>query len=399
MINTVGDTYFSFEESGIIDGAMNEITPEFIMRLGFASASVEHRILVAYSNCAVCRLLANSFIAGAASCGAQITEADAEIYSVMCYISRAYIFNLAVFIEYDNGGLKIRMTDKFGLPLPRTLCKKIQLSSSAHERAPISDIHAPKGIAGVPDMYAEELSGRYNLGGMRLSVEGKSKSSEILRSCLRRSGAVLVSSAERVPVFSVSEDGMSLQFRDEKSEWYDAGHAQAILAFLHFLSGSRELAVFPSAPAISEQIADDFGGRVLRIGRDDGARDTFITHNSFHDAISAVLFICSYLKNRKKTLSEISVNIPSFTLISREVNLNKDRKAILDAIAKSRDGLHKEQAGCLRVCADGGWVSISPSRSKSSLRITGEGVSEEIASELCNLFVEKALTFDSSLQN
>lgn len=395
IITNIG---FSFSEPGVISGMMSEITPELTMRLGSAAAEVSPRIAVACSPSAVCRVLLNSFCAGAVSCGARITEVDAEFFAEFCHISRKHSFDLAVFIENDRGSLRIRLSDKFGLPISRALSREIESANDKHCNWSDSEITAPNGIFGAHDAYAESLSDGLDLRGLRISVDGKGRSAETLRRALFLSGAVLTSSSENVPVLSVSQDGMLLQLRDEGFLWHDSAHAQAILAFIHFLSGGRELAVFPFTPGIIEQIAGEFGGQILRIGRDDRARDVFVSQNSFRDALEGGMLLCSYLAETGEALSSLSVNIPDFTLISREISLKGDRGNVLNALAKTPDGLHKESVGCLRICADGGWVSISPSRSRSSLRITGEGMSEEIASELCNLFVEKARALDTSRQ-
>lgn len=389
-----------FNELDAIGGGVSEITPELVMKLGFSAACCATRIAVGYSECSICKLLANAFISGAGSCGAQVTEIDAGFFAVASYIARSYLFNLTVFIENDGGKLRIRMIDKFGLPIERTFQRQIEYIASRRNipRAGMADIVMPKSITETRDAFALSAAKRGTLEGFSVAVDGKSLSAEVLKHALSLSGCNISQQSSGILTLSVSSDGSRLRIRDEEARWHDDGHVDALLALIYFLSGERELAVSATAPSVVEQLASEFDGRIVRIGRDHGARETFLTQGVLTDAVSSAVFLCSYLFKSGKTVCELSRRLPAFTLISREITVNSDRRKILSRLADSGDGLHKEDTGELRVCADGGWVNISPARSKNSLRITGEGMSEEIASELCNLFIERTRLIDTDQQ-
>ncbi|MBQ5777469.1 MAG: hypothetical protein IIV97_01490, partial [Oscillospiraceae bacterium] len=200
--------------------------------------------------------------------------------------------------------------------------------------------------------------------------------------------------SENVPTFSVSSDGLSLQLRDEKGRWFDSAHTTALVALLSFESGKSQLAVPPDSPSVLEQIAAEYNGKILRIGRDHGARELFLSQNILCDAFGCAIFISSELSKRKSPLSSLMNLIPDFTLISREISVSGDRSQLLLRLSDMCEGFHRENSGSLRVCADGGWVNILPARKRRFLKITGEGMNEEIASELCNIFVEKTIKAD-----
>lgn len=389
-----------FNELDAISGGVSDITPELALKVGAASAQIASRIAVGYSDCGICTLLANAFIAGAGSVGAKVTDTDAGVYSVATYLARNYLFNLTVFMENDNGKLRIRMCDKYGLAPERDLQKKIELHTASRRavRTGIPDTACPKRITGTRDAFALSSAKYGKSTGFEVSVTGKNEASRILRYALSLSGCNIVPQRRGTLMLSVSDDGTLLRLRDEREQWYDDGHVTAMLALVHFSNGEKELAVNASAPSVVEQIAARFDGRIMRIGRDCGAREVFLKQNILTDAISSAVCLCSYLSETGTYLYELAEKLPEFTLVSREVNVFGNRREALSRIAKKISGMHTEDTGELRVCTDGGWVNIAPSRSRTALRITGEAMNEEIASELCDLFVTKARSLDEKQQ-
>ncbi len=387
-----------FNELNAISGGISEITPELAMELGYTVGEVAERVAVGYSSHSICKLLSNAFIAGAGSSGVQITETDAGFFAAAAHIARTFLFNLTVFFENDGGRLRVRMIDKYGLPIERELQRRIEFYAhrAASPRAGAADTVMPKSITGAQEAFSLSAAKKGKLDGFSVSVIGKSAAADALRYALSVSGARVVPVKSGLLAFAISDDGEKLRIKDEDEQWYDDGHTIALLSLVHFSSGEQELAVPASAPSVTEQIAAEFDGRIMRIGRDNGAREIFLSQSVLTDAASSAVFLCSFLSETGDEVRRLMRQIPPFTLISREISVASDRAGLLSRLADGISGLHKENTGELRVCADGGWVNISPARSKSALRITGEGINEEIASELCNLYIEKALSIDKT---
>lgn len=385
-----------FNEAGEICLGAEEATPELAMRLGRSSAEIESRIAIGYSDCTMCRLLASSFAIGAASSGAQVTDFGSSFFAAVSTLARTYLFNLTVFFENDAGRLCIRITDKFALPPNRETQSKIEHNMKT-ENSPslcFSEIIMPKTIADSTDVFVSSLKQNGLLRGVRVSVIGSSHAATSLRKILETSGAEIVSPQRGICALKISDDGMRLYIQDEKENWHDDAHTSA-LCVLAFLSGrNKEIAVLPDSPGIFEQIAENLGGKVLRIGRSSGAKEIYLTQDIFSSAAANALLVLKYLSNSKKSLGTLISELPDFTLVSRELSLRSDRKKLLENIEKACADMYSENGCSLRICADGGWVNLCPTRSSSRLRITGEGMNEEIASELCNLFVEKADKLD-----
>lgn len=388
-----------FDESGNISGKISEITPEFAMVLGHAAASVSERIAVSGSENGVCKLLSNAFIAGAGSGGAHITELDAGIFAVAAFFARSFLFNLTFFFEHDNGRIRIRVADKFGLTVDHLTQRRLEdeMKKSEHFRFGASDTPMPKSISGAQESFVSVLSENAFRHPFSVAVIEKNRASEILKDILKKSGCRIVSPQCGIMTLSSSDDGTRLVVCDEKERFYDDGHILALLGYIYFNSGENALAVPFSAPSVLDEIASIHGGRILRINRDSGARELFLNQKILTDAASSGLYLCRYLSETEMQVSALFDKLPNFTLVSREVSINRSRRAVLSYLANADDGLHKEKTDGLRICADGGWINIAPSHSRSALRITGEGMSEEIASELCNLFVEKTRYIDKNI--
>jgi phosphomannomutase len=67
------------------------------------------------------------------------------------------------------------------------------------------------------------------------------------------------------------------------------------------------------------------------------------------------------------------------------------------AVSESCRYMHREADNGLKICADGGWVHLSPSETRQAIRITGEGMSQEIAEELCIEFCDKTRGIDNAI--
>ncbi len=227
-----------------------------------------------------------------------------------------------------------------------------------------------------------------------VAIDGDFAAASLLRHMLISSGISITNPKSGTLTLRISRNGMQLQICDECGTWYDGGHSSALVTLIFFLSGGRELAAPAHAPGALEQIAAEYDGRILRIGRDEGAATLLGSQCILCDAFEAALYLCNFLAKTKTTIRKLSHLLPDFTIISRELLLTHDRSEILKNLSSYNDGMHKEGQEHLRVCADGGWISIFPSHSRNSLRITGEGMSEEIANELCNIFIERAHDID-----
>ncbi len=388
-----------FDETGEISGGANKITIDLALSLGKICSEFAARIAVGYSDCSLCRILAGAFVSGAAATGAQVTEFGATFFAAANSLSRSYLFNLLVFFENDKNCLSVRICDKFGLPIEKELQKQIERKVQKNEFSyvGISDVIMPKSISGTIDAFTSSVVKRGKLSGFTASVSGNSLASNTLREVLAACGCEISVQKRGICDLSVSSDGTQVFLRDESEHLHDDAHVRAACVLIHFMLGGKTLAVPPDSPSVFEQIALEHSGRIFRIGRDSAARETFLSQKVLLNAIGDAVFLLSYLSENDLSAESLLSTLPDFILFSRELGLKNDRRKLISRLENSCKDMYSEHIGTLRICADGGWVNIRPSRFGSSLSVTGEGMNEEIASELCNLFIEKVDFMDKEL--
>lgn len=386
-----------FNELNSCSGSASEITPEFALKLGRACASVSKRIAISSTGHSICKLLLYAFLSGAGTSGAQLAETDADFYAVASYIASVFDFDLTIFIENDTNKLRIRFLDNSGLSPNLSTQKKIDLNFNKPSVSPsaITDILLPSRISGTNELFSSQLGRECFSKNLHIAVRGKTPSSDTLRSSLTTSGCEIVPERKGILLFDISSDGLKLRIRDEKEFWHDEAHIAALIAFLYFSSGNSVLVTDSTAPSVIEQIASDSGGKVLRLGKDRNSTEIFKRQFIFKNAIANAVYLCSYLSSTGQSLFELMKKIPDFTMVSREIHIKSDKNNILAGLIANKENLYSETPDSLRICTDGGWINIAPSRTGRALQVTAESFNEEIASELCDLYIEKTSHLDS----
>ena len=385
-----------FNEPGECSGSATEITPEFALKLGYACSGIFNRISICATEHGICQLLLCAFISGAGISGAQILKNDADFYAAASYVALAFDFELTVFIENDGTKLRIHLIDKNGFPIKEDTQRKIVSNFGTNASFTITDIQVSNSIHGTKEFFASNFKQSHSSKGLAVAIRGNTSSAKVLKHTLSLCGCEIVQKEKCNLLFDISSDGLKLRIRDEKHIWHDESHISALVAYLFFSNNKKTLAIDADAPNVIEQIASDCGGRVLRIGRDKNAEETFKKQHILRNAIADAVYLCSYLSSSKEPLFSLMKKLPDFILISQEVNVKSDKHEIISHFAELKNGLYKENAESLRICADGGWINITPSRTGRALRITAESFNEEIASELCKLYVERTRHFDNT---
>jgi mannose-1-phosphate guanylyltransferase/phosphomannomutase len=391
----------AFIEAGAISGMANiDITPELCAGVGLAAAGCGMRVGVGSTGDAVCDMLKSALVSGLCSAGAQVTEIDVRFAAAAVYVAKSYMFNLTVFIESNKDTVNIRFFDRLGMPLSGEARRGIEtrMLSGEARRCDINGIIKPKLVTGAGEAYAASLLRHGALRGFSAAVSGDSAASDTLRSVLVMSGCRIVPERSGVITLTVYEDGTALIVSDENGFVPERCQMPALIALAYFMSGERQLAVSGEAPNALEHIAAEFGGKILRLGRDGAAAEEKYAREAIMcDGIAAAVFLCEFLHKNKTRLGELRAKLPEFFTKSCEVMINHDRGRVMRAVSESCRYMHREADNGLKICADGGWVHLSPSETRQAIRITGEGMSQEIAEELCIEFCDKTRGIDNAI--
>lgn len=387
-----------FGDDGTISGIINfDITPESAGSLGCAIAACGMRIGIGYHQNGACEMVANAISAGISAAGAQITHVDAENCAVASYVAKSYLFDLTIFVNQKNEQMHIHFYDKLGLPIERQIQRKIEgeLQRGEYKRAECDSITRIRRVSGAGEAYLAWVTADRKARELSVAVHGEHVSANILRTALVRIGCRIKEQSDGVIQFDISEDGMKLSIIDEDGEALTDEQVPALLALCFFKDGNDTLVMPYNAPAAIEHIAARYKGRVLRLGRDEKtARVRYSDQKVCACGVASAIFLASFIAKNHVQVAKLRTELPNFSILSCEVKINHDRGTIMRAIGDTCKGMHQELFEGLRVCVDGGWVSISPSISRSALRITGEGANEEIAAELCASFTLRAESLD-----
>jgi mannose-1-phosphate guanylyltransferase/phosphomannomutase len=150
------------------------------------------------------------------------------------------------------------------------------------------------------------------------------------------------------------------------------------------------------APAALDGLARGYGARVLRLGRDREADTLWVGRPRLRDGVFMGARLCAYLAERGERLAGLRRYLPRFALVTREVSLNGDRGAVMRMLLRGSAGTPRETSSGLRLETELGFVTISPLRDRSALRIRTESFNEETAEELCAEFERRARQADQA---
>ena len=136
-------------------------------------------------------------------------------------------------------------------------------------------------------------------------------------------------------------------------------------------------------------------GTVLRLSREDDGAGAMIRQQRFmRDGLYCALNIAEYLTKSGAALREAASMIPDFCTVTREVSISRNRAAMMQALLNESAGIRHELCDGIKLCVDAGWVHVSPLDRTSALKVTSEGMNEEIAGELCDLYSDRLRRLD-----
>ena len=137
------------------------------------------------------------------------------------------------------------------------------------------------------------------------------------------------------------------------------------------------------APTAAEEVAERFGGKVLRLGRD-GEDALALWKNSpwLWDALFAACRICARMAETGESLMGLNAALPRFATAQGEVPLRSGRGKVMESALNAHPGARREGEG-IRLPSEAGWIYVVPVTRRRALRVIAEAVDMEAANELC----------------
>ncbi len=401
-------TRTSCEPLGFSDGSAvsgepdGMLTPEFCTALGIAAAMAcgqTPRIGIGCENIPACGMLASALECGIRAGGARAVRCGGSLAAAAAFAAQYASFDLCFFVYRNGDGITVRVFDTEGLPLERETVRKIEavLRQGDFERAPFGKTGRVMKLTGLMEAYCRSAT-RYGPARGRSYSVRTSAASPALCNTLWLMGARIAPRGEGRAVFEPSDDGLFLRVTDETGLQLDDERTMACAAYAALESGN-DLAVPFEAPAAFDIMAETFGKRLYRIGRDDGdARRLWSSQIFMRDAVHRAAYLASYTAAHGMSVAQLAEKAPKFHTEYREIPLSSNRARFMRAISDTLGEASPEYGRGMRVHIDGGWVTIAPSARACAVRICAESSAAELAHELCDGISERVRQLDSDIK-
>jgi mannose-1-phosphate guanylyltransferase/phosphomannomutase len=172
----------------------------------------------------------------------------------------------------------------------------------------------------------------------------------------------------------------------------------------------RAIAVPITAPAVIEQLANKFEGRVLRtktaprylmeaLSSEEMTGGKYDPFTLSFDAIASLTKILEFLATEDTGLTELLETIPLFFLHKRDVDCSWGVKgAVMRRLIEETRNYDVELLDGVKVRHQDGWALVLPDSERPVYRVYGEGYSAETAEELTDLYVKKIKAIQNELE-
>jgi mannose-1-phosphate guanylyltransferase/phosphomannomutase len=399
----------SFTKPGVMRGEVGAlITSALCLRLGSAAvmaAPSNRRVGLSWRGGNGARVLSDAFGCGVNAAGGELIRHDSEFAACASYIGQYFSLPLNVFFEEDNRQISISFYDQNGCAITHELERKLE-SACDGATLPGNAFGASTLITGAAEAYvsaarsealrlqadqAHPAKADSGFSGPAVAVPGRSPENKALKSALRLLGCDVTERKPGVIVFAAGDGGMTLTATDEEGYRIDSDKLWMISAFIELSLGVSPLTVPCDAPDTVEDLAEAFGVRIHRAGRDKQAPGQ---HRALCDAVFAAARIAAYLGARGETLAWLRRRTPGFASAIKEVPLRGNRGSVMRGLSAAYSGQIKDSPAGLRIDTDNGIVRISPLRDRGAIRIRAESFKEELAEELCKEFERRAREAD-----
>lgn len=384
-----------FEDLSITGEINMEVTPEFCAKLGASFGST----LRSNAQIAIARgidspavgMLKSAFISGAISSGVNVFDFGVCTLPVARSASQFYELDGCIYINYipDRYPLNanIYILEKNGGYFTRNSQRRLEqiFARSDFARSHPDKIGKVAKVKNFTNFYIKRAVNENKVKGIDVSVLSNSlESIDNASIVLDKIGATVYSvyNANMITAF-IDDNGETVYLHDENGrrisdEQYLYLVAEMVVAF----AGRTPKFVSPSyAPAALANIT-----HLIPTKADVALIQEALLNNELDyqfrlmfDAPFALAEVCKFMHSSGKKLFEIINEMPQMFFTRRTLKLDESKKAEL---IRKLNEFKRENTGK-------GSIVVIPHRTKSSVQIIAEGVSAEVADELCADIINK----------
>lgn len=390
-----------FGDGGVIRGVLGEdLGPEILMSIGSALGA-EGRAALGHDGGVGARMLAQAAASGVTAAGGIALSHDLATPAQGAWLAQNYGLSVSLFIQQEGERVFLHFFGRDGLSLGRGRERKLEhaLRQGVVPRMSAGRIGETDHLQVSSSDWAADVVRRARLKGpfprqLTVAVPGDRPEERGLRTCLSLLGCRVTDHWERgVPAFGAEHGGFYLTAQDERGALLEPEQLLPLLCLIEMENGGGKVAVPDGASAAADLVAVGFGGQCLRLGRDgQRARELYASLPWLWDASFAAVRILSRMALAGEKLEGLMAKTPRFAARKREVPLTADRARVMWELAREHRG--RLEGDGLRLRTGNGWVYLSPLARRQALRVVAESPDMELAAELCDLYVGRALRAD-----
>ncbi len=425
-----------------ISGEINiDITPEFASKLGASYGAVFEKgakIGISYDGTSPSFMLHSSMISGLLSSGVKAYNFGKLLLPMTRSATKFFGLDGAIYIaspSENNGRLMIDFLDNNGVNINRSLERKIEnvFVREDFTRCDANDINGLNTMNDFSSFYLRNILNKVKSKAINIKILINSES-EIVQSTLKNilkdlgcriehanlkvmnsKNKQYVKTSNELSYFtnyvrlsnvdlgvSIDSTGEKIILVDELGRIISEDLYLAIVTLILFKKYTGSTAVVPiSASNVMERLAHEYNGKIVRTKtsiqdimnglnssiQKDGINEQFAFH---FDAIESLVIIIDFMEMNKLKLSQLVDMIPDFHVSKKIVECPWEIKGkVMRSLIEDKDGEKVELFEGVKVYRDGGWVLVLPDAEQPVCRIIGEGMSEEFAEELTDVYVKK----------
>lgn len=425
-----------FGNRGVIGEINVDITPEFISRMGATFGSVcpkNSRIGVCCDDVDSLKMLKGSLVSGLLSTGIEVYDIGVSLLPVTRSAILFYNLNGGIHISScgDKNLLILDILNKHGSNITRNEERKIESSFVREDfvRCAADEI---KPVVAIPDhsmFYIQTIVNSLKAEEHKFKIALIGKNS-LQKNILERIFNELGCSYEFINEKNIRKtesafSSVKMLIKAIKHGYYDFGvyfddsyqkmmlvdakarvigddMYTALISLIHMKTSKSNKVVVPlNTSGVIEKLAGQNDAEVIRTKtstkelmnrmlcdeNQEGMSDFF---NMNFDVISGLVKIMDYMALNHLSLGKIVDNIPDFHILKKEVKCPWSVKGkVIRAIIEENENDKIETTEGVKVVGDKGWVLVLPDAERPVCKVISEGYSEEYASELTDIYVEK----------
>ena len=401
ITNQTQSGVIQFGDGGVIRGVLGEsLGPELLMSIGSALGA-EGKVALGHWGGMGARMLSQAAASGIAAAGGIVLCHDLEFPAQGAWLAQSYGLNVSLFIQQEGERVFLHFFGRDGLPLGRARERKLEhaLRQGEYQRVRAGRVGETQRLQRNAADWCLDVVRRAKVAGrplrtLTVAVPGDRPEERGLRKCLSLLGCTVTDHWRRgIPAFGAEHGGFVLTAQDERGALLEPEQLLPLLCLIEMENGGGKVAVPDGASAAADLVAAGFGGQCLRLGRDGKkAQELYASLPWLWDAAFAAVRILSRMALTGEKLEGLMAKTPRFAARKREVPLTADRARVMGELARehSRD----LEGDGLRLRTGNGWVYLAPMARRQALRVVAESPDLELAAELCDLYVGRALRAD-----